>query len=65
MVLLAQFVIVVPTVGFDFLKNINVWEVLKELTNEQSIEGKLEWIAGKFISEVDEDVGNGRVDVRG
>ena len=65
MVLLAEFVIVVPTVGFYFFENINVWEVFKELANEQSIEGKLEWVAGKIISEVAEDIGNGRVHFSG
>jgi len=65
MVFLGQFVIIVPTECFDFFENINVWEVLKEFANEQSIEGKLERVAGEFFSEIDEDVGNGRVHVRG
>ena len=53
MVLLGQFVIVVSAVGFDFFENIKCLGVLNEFTNEQSIEGKLEWIAGEFFSEVD------------
>jgi hypothetical protein len=65
MVLLAEFAVIVPTVGFDLFENINIREVLKELANEHSIEGKLKGVAGKFVFEVDEEVGNGRVQVRG
>jgi hypothetical protein len=65
MVFLVDFAVIVPTVGFDFFKNIDIWEVIKELANEQSIKGKLEGVAGKFFSEIGEDVGNGGVQVSG
>jgi hypothetical protein len=63
MVLPAEFAVIVPTVGFDFFENINMGEVFKELANEQSIEGNLKRVAGNFLFEVAEDVGNGRVHV--
>ena len=65
MVFLAEFVVIVPTVGFYLFENVNIREVVKELANKQSIEGKLKWVAGKFVSEIADDIGNGRVHVIG
>ena len=63
MVLLSQFAVVVPTKGFDFFENINIWEVIQELSNELSIEVKLKGVSRKFISEIEKDIGGDRVDV--
>lgn len=63
MVFLGQLAVVVPTIGFDFFENINIWKVIEELSNELSIEGKLKVVARKFISEIEKDIGGDRVDV--
>ena len=63
MVLLTEVAVVVPTKGFDFFENINIWEVIQEFSNELSIEGKLKVVARKFISEIEKDIGGDRVDV--
>ena len=52
MVLLAELAVIVPTVGFDFFEKVNICEVFKEFLDEQSIEGKLEGVAGKLFPEV-------------
>jgi len=65
MVLLSQFAVVVPTIGFDFFENIKIWKVMQELSNELRIEGKLKVVARKFISEIEKDIGGERVDARG
>ena len=65
MVLLSQFAVVVPTVGFDLFENIHIWEVIQKLSNELRIEGKLKVVARKFISEIEKDIGGERVNVRG
>ena len=65
MVFLGQLAVVVPTIGFDFFENINIWKVIEELSNELSIEGKLKVVARKFISEIEKDIGGERVDARG
>ena len=63
MILLSQFAVVVPTKGLDFFENINIWEVIEELSNELSIEVKLKGVSRKFISEIEKDIGGDRVDV--
>ena len=63
MVLLSQFAVVVPTIGFDFFENIKIREVIQEFLNEVSIEGKLKVVARKFISEIEKDIGGDRVNV--
>ena len=63
MVFLGQAAVAVPTIGFDFFENINIWEVIEELSNELSIEVKLKGVSRKFISEIEKDIGGDRVDV--
>jgi len=63
MFFLGKLAVVIPTIGFDFIEDINVWEVIEEFSNKLSIEVKLKGVSRELISEIEKDIGGDRVDV--
>jgi hypothetical protein len=58
-----ELVVEVPAEGFDFLEDVEVWEVAKELEDEEFVEGFVEGIAVEVVLEVVENGAGSRVDI--
>jgi hypothetical protein len=56
-------VVEVPAEGFDFLEEVERWEVLLEFANEENIGCSEERISGEAVLEVVEDGLGSRVDI--